>query len=619
MRTGFDRRVDVLVWGGGSGGVAAALQAARSGADTLLLTPGPWLGGMVSAAGVCAPDGNELSPWQSGLWGALLRALQWIEPEGLDQNWVSCFGYRPASAERILRRWVAAEERLDWWSGVRLEAVERDGDRISAATVEHRGVLRRLLPTVVVDGSDRGELYPLAGAPFRFGWEAREQWQEPSAPTAERLASDPFFQRQPIQSPTWVCLGQLDERGGTAAPEAGTWRRSPPRLPEPFTAATDAFGLERTLTYGRLPGGLVMLNWPLHGNDWHQGLERAFPERVGGGDAAEAAEGELLAAMREHSKSFAAALRQASGGWLGPAAVFPTPDEASTGRLSGAGSLALMPYWREGRRLVAQELVLEQHLLPRGEGACIAPLCRAADGTLTSIAVGNYANDHHYPGGDWPLAPKSCRWGGRWSGTPFTIPYGALVSAGVSNLLAADKGFGVSHMANGATRLQPLVLNIGQAAGLAAALCVRDGIDPAALPVRRLQEALISDPVAPAAVVPLWDTPWHHPRWREQQLAAVAAPERIDRHGHLAAGAAPAAPPGWAPPPEPGERLWRGELVPDGKGGYVLDGEAGSWPVITLEPALHQWLLNLERPTPAALIGCANPWGPWLRVSRLVP
>ena len=49
---------DVLVWGGGTGGAAAALQAARGGATTLLLTPGSWLGGMVSAAGVCCPDGN---------------------------------------------------------------------------------------------------------------------------------------------------------------------------------------------------------------------------------------------------------------------------------------------------------------------------------------------------------------------------------------------------------------------------------------------------------------------------------------------------------------------------------------------------------------------------------
>ncbi len=632
MPTGSDHSAAVLVWGGGSGGIAAALQAARSGADTLLLTPGPWLGGMVSAAGVCAPDGNELSPWQTGLWGALLRALQRSEPEGLDQNWVSCFGYRPASAERILRRWLAAEARLEWWPGCRLRQVERRGDRIAAVSVEQGGSLCRILPTVVIDGSDRGDLFPLAGAAFRFGWEPKEAWWEPSAPEGRALATDPFFRKQPVQSPTWVWMGQLNERRGTAAPAGDHWRPSPPRLAEPFSGATDAFGLERTLTYGRLPGGLVMLNWPLQGNDWHGGLERAFAELVEGGGqlhddsagatygATSTAELELSRAMRSHSESFAAALQQASGGWLGPGAAFPTAAEAGAGRLSGAEALALMPYWREGRRLVARELVLEQHLLPQAAGACIAPLRCDADGALNTIAVGNYANDHHYPGGDWPLAPKSCRWGGRWSGTPFTIPYGALVSEAVGNLLAADKCLGVSHMANGATRLQPLVLNIGQAAGLAAALCVRDGLEPAALPVRRLQEALIADPLAPAGVLPLWDTPWHHPRWRERQRQALETPEQLDRHGHLSE---PGAPPGGVgdptfhrPPTEPGERLWRGRLVPDGAGSYELQGETGAWPVITLEPALHRWLQDLDAPTPVSLMGCANPWGPWLRVSR---
>ncbi|WP_216902985.1 FAD-dependent oxidoreductase [Synechococcus sp. CCY 9618] len=623
MRTGFDHRAAVLVWGGGSGGIAAALQAARSGADTLLLTPGPWLGGMVSAAGVCAPDGNELTPWQTGLWGALLRALQRAEPEGLDQNWVSCFGYRPASAERILRRWLAAEPRLQWWPGCRLRQVERRGDRIVALSVERDGASRRLLPTIVIDGSDRGDLFPLADARFRFGWEAKQTWQEPSAPEAGALESDPFFREQPVQSPTWVCMGQLEESQGPVAPDGEAWRRSPPRLKDPFHRATQSFGLERTLTYGRLPGGLVMLNWPLGGNDWHGGLDRAFPEQLGAGpDVATtaAAEQALYEAMRDHSQAFAAALRQAGGGWLRPGAVFPSPAAASAGRLIGDESLALMPYWREGRRLVARELVLEQHLLPQGPGACIAPLRWDGDGAFNAIAVGNYANDHHYPGGDWPLAPKSCRWGGRWSGTPFTIPYGALVSEGVSNLLAADKCLGVSHMANGATRLQPLVLNIGQAAGLAAALCVRDGLEPAALAVRRLQEALIADPVAPAGVLPLWDTPWHHPRWRERQRQALEAPERLDRHGHLpGTGPGPAGgdrAPQAATPAEPGERLWRGELMADGAGGYVLQGADGPWPVITLEPDLHEWLLGVDRPTPVALIGCANPWGPWLRVSR---
>ena len=96
----------VVVWGGGTGGVAAAIQSARAGAPTVLLTPGSWLGGMVSAAGVCCPDGNELSPWQTGLWGAFLRGMAEREPEGLDQNWVSCFGFRPIQAEALLQELV---------------------------------------------------------------------------------------------------------------------------------------------------------------------------------------------------------------------------------------------------------------------------------------------------------------------------------------------------------------------------------------------------------------------------------------------------------------------------------------------------------------------------------
>ena len=75
-----------------------------------------------------------------------------------------------------------------------------------------------------------------------------------------------------------------------------------------------------------------------------------------------------------------------------------------------------MPYWREGRRLMGRTTVTEGDLLPISTGARRGPLPIDAQGRCTSIAVGTYANDHHYPGEDWPLAPKSVRWGGRWSG-----------------------------------------------------------------------------------------------------------------------------------------------------------------------------------------------------------
>jgi hypothetical protein len=613
-----EQSVDVVVWGGGSGGVAAALQAGRSGASTVLLTPGPWLGGMVSAAGVCAPDGNELSPWQSGLWGALLRALEQEEPEGLDQNWVSCFGYRPATAERILRRWLAAEDSIQWWPDCSLREVVTQGDAITAVRVSRPGFsssgraesaasIATLQPRIVIDGSDRGELIGCSGADFRFGWESREQWQEPSAPTQQRLDHEPFFRAQPVQSPTWVVMGQLRSDSPPSDLAAA------PAPPAPFAGATAAFGLEKTLTYGRLPGGLVMLNWPLQGNDWHGGLARAFPDALAE-DRQREAEAELNVAMQRHSLEFAAVLAELSGGWLQPGRAFPSAQEARNGALEGDQALALMPYWREGRRLVGETVVLEQHLLPQGDGACIAPLTLDETGACTAIAVGNYANDHHYPGGDWPLAPKSCRWGGRWSGTPFTIPYGAIVSRDRVNLLAADKCLSVSHMANGATRLQPLVLNIGQAAGLAAALCCKDHLLPAELPPRRLQEALIHDPLAPAAPFPLWDTPWHHPQWRQRQLLVLDDPSRLSAAGQLALGGT--LEPRQAPS-QRGERLWQGELQPDGSGGYTLLVAGSLWPLITLEPALHQWLQAQDRPRAVSLIGSANPWGPWLRISRL--
>jgi hypothetical protein len=594
--------VPLLVWGGGSGGVAAALQAARSGVQTLLLTPGHWLGGMISAAGVCAPDGNELTPWQTGLWGALLRALAVAEPTGLDHNWVSCFGFRPATAESVLRGWVASAPNLQWLAGCELLALERRGARVHSVTVERAGGPLTVLPQLVIDGSDLGDLLAHGAADFRLGWESQETWNEPSAPPQSRLQQEVFFERQPVQSPTWVVFGQVlpGQLDGLSDQPLGP----------PFGGATGRFGLARTLSYGRLPGDLLMLNWPLHGNDWHDDLPGLFR---GSSQQQRHHLAQLAPRMQAHSLAFAAALEEASAGTLQLAALFPAqPDRLD--QLQGPSPLAPMPYWREGRRLRGLKTVVEQDLLPLGAGAMRAAL--PDDGQRsTSIAVGNYANDHHYPGGDWPLAAKSCRWGGRWSGTPFCIPYGALLSDGTENLLAADKCLSVSHMANGATRLQPLVLNIGQAAGLAAALCLQRGVAPAELPVEQLQRALIDEPTAPAGPFPLWDTPWHHPHWRERQRTCLQHPEALDAAGRL-----DGQPPGSSTPPaEPHERLFSGVFGGDAQEGYVLDTAEGRWPLITLEPELAAQLAHWPAGSTLQAIGCSNPWGPWLRLSRLLP
>ena len=586
-------RCDVVVWGGGCGGAAAAIQAARAGAKTILFTPGVWLGGMVSAAGVCAPDGHELTCWQTGFWGAFLRELHRREPSGLDHNWVSCFGYTPTTAETILQQWVAAEDQLQWIPQAQLELVHSRADRITGLDVQALDGPCRVTAEVFIDGSDLGDLLATADQPFRWGWESKETWAEPSAPTRKRLQSEPFFRDQPIQSPTWVVMGQLNGDCPVA--------RDQHRLPPPFEASTVAFGLEKTITYGRLPGGLVMLNWPLHGNDWHHNLERAISPNP-------TVRNDLAADMQRHSHTFLGALQTCSSNWIGPGQAFPGTDT----------SLALMPYWREGRRLVGRSTVTENDLLPVQPGARRGPLPTHSNGSCSSIAIGTYANDHHYPGEDWPLAPKSVHWGGRWTGTPFCIPFNALITDAFSNLIVAEKGFSVSHIANGATRLQPLILNIGQAAGLAAAMAAQRAIPLADLPVRDLQLALIHNREAPAAVMPIWEWPIWHPHWAEAQERALLHPDQLGADGHLAGQLQtdfqrPA--PDQAPR-DRFERTHQGEFRRRADGSMELLNDRSNIPLITLEPAIHTCLDSLEdHGSTLELRGVMNPWGPWLRVT----
>ena len=580
-------RSDVVVWGGGLGGACAALQAARSGARTILLLPGTWCGGMVSAAGVSAGDGHELSAWQTGLWGAFLRGMAAAEPSGLDHGWVSCFCWRPDRAEALLQGWLAAESaRLQVVRGVRLEAVRWRGDRIRTLEVSRGHEALDIRAEVVIDGSDLGDLLPVAGVPFRWGWEARERWREPSAPTASRLRQEPWFRRQPVQSPTWVALGRLDAR-------AVVHQRQP--LPQPFTGADDDHGLERLLSYGRLPDRLVMLNWPRQGNDFHHQIERA----VGNQEQRRA----LALEMQAHSLAFLQALTTATGDALTPAPHFPTAA-------GGSSCLALMPYWREGRRLKGMAVATERDLLPE-QATGHGPIPRQQQGGCATVAIGNYPNDHHYPGPPWPLAPKQMVWGGRASGTPFALPYGILFSSRCSNLLAADKAVSTSHMANGATRLQPMVMNLAQVAGLAAALSVQARCPPHALDTAALQQALLKDPLAPAGLLPNPDLAWHHPRWRQHQQQGLRALHRGDPL------------PSVEPLPLPEGCLsahgqhWRGRVSRHGHR-WRGHGEDGPILLITLDPHAQARFQHWRDGQQVELRGCLNRGGRWFRVEQVL-
>ena len=149
------RTVDVLVIGGTTSGTSAAIAAARQGAATLIVEPTPMLGGMFSAQGVPAADGNHHLP--SGLWNEFREALRahYGGAEALATGWVSNTLFEPHVADSIFRAMAAAEPRLEVLHGYVLDKVYKRGNCVTGARFSRSGatgsrsrlVLRSMPPT----------------------------------------------------------------------------------------------------------------------------------------------------------------------------------------------------------------------------------------------------------------------------------------------------------------------------------------------------------------------------------------------------------------------------------------------------------------------------------------
>ena len=77
---------------------------------------------------------------------------------------------------------------------------------------------------------------------------------------------------------------------------------------------------------------------------------------------------------------------------------------------------------------------------------------------------------------------------------PYGIPYRALVPLHIDGLLIAGKHLSGSHLAMASYRVQNLLGQIGQAAGVAAALCAQRGTQPRQLAFSDLRPQLESPP-----------------------------------------------------------------------------------------------------------------------------
>jgi glycine/D-amino acid oxidase-like deaminating enzyme len=134
--------------------------------------------------------------------------------------------------------------------------------------------------------------------------------------------------------------------------------------------------------------------------------------------------------------------------------------------------LAERPYIREGRRLAGYYQL---------SAADIQKALKPDD----SIARGYYPVDLHRSG-DGGIVQTVYLPAGDWYG----IPYRCIVAQDLDNLLMAGRCISVTHEALGSTRISPVSMALGQAAGVAGALCVRKGMRPADLPAAQVRTEL---------------------------------------------------------------------------------------------------------------------------------
>ena len=79
----------------------------------------------------------------------------------------------------------------------------------------------------------------------------------------------------------------------------------------------------------------------------------------------------------------------------------------------------------------------------------------------------------------------------------YTIPYGCLVPEKIDGLLLAGRCISGTHMAHSNYRVMPICINMGQAAGIAAALAAKRNLRPRDLPVQDIQRVLRENGVQP--------------------------------------------------------------------------------------------------------------------------
>ena len=476
---------DIVVYGGSSAGVIAAVQATRMGKTVALVEPGKHLGGLSSGGLGWTDIGNKAAI--GGLSHEFYRRI------GQHYNKPEAWTFEPGVAEREFAA-LLKDAGISCHFQQRLAAVKQEGARIVEITTTQGEVFRARM---FIDASYEGDLMAKAGVAYHVGREANATYGEtlngirgqtpkhqflvavdpyvkPGAPGSGLL---PFVQPAELGQPGdgdksvqaynfRLCLTRTPANRKPIDPPAGYDPKAYELLGRYFDALAAA-GTKVTLKNFLKIDMVTPEKTDINNNGGFStdaiGLSHAYPE------ADYATRDRLWAQHLDYVKGLLTYLATSP---RVPADIRADMQQWGLCRdeFVDTGGWPHQMYVREARRMISDYVMTEKN-------------CRRVEVVPDSVGLAAYNMDSHNcqrlvrngraeNEGDVQVAPMS----------PYPISYRAIVpgAAQCENLLV-PVCLAASHIAYGSIRMEPVFMILGQSAATAAALAIDEKV-----PVQRV-------------------------------------------------------------------------------------------------------------------------------------
>ena len=442
----------VVVVGGGVAGCAAALSAARNGAETLLIESSGVLGGQAGLGIVTPLDSRFTLSGESfgGILGEISDGVSALSEKYCTNNPEEGDHWQ-ISAPHIVKYFLLKLLR-DAGVEIRFHSTlcdsVKEGKEIKKITVLEKSGFTEIFADVFIDASGDGDLFALSGCDFSLGSENGVYDTLKENDLDLRHNSEERYQgavgvMQPVS--IFFTMGGVDYEKASALNNKhlrfGDYGITRERFEKWEFANTCGFELSDDDSIP-LPQGRVLVSRGTKNDVAVINMSRIIG--INGADSDSLSEGEIkaqlqLIAIVDFLQSF-------------------IPGFEKSYLIQSGATLGI----RETRRLRGK------YILSGGEVIS----CKTFP---DAIARGSYIIDLHDPKG------KSSAIGGSIKGDFYEIPYGSLICEQADNLLVCGRCISVDHIAHASTRIQGTCILTGQAAGTAAALSVKSKTAPSLL------------------------------------------------------------------------------------------------------------------------------------------